>query len=546
MGKTVVSIIVVLFLTSDLVKGDLLSDHYVDIVEEYANNVIKYGKDLYGDTHSPLLAYGINLETKEPVKWKRDGQMWILSNLASQQNLFRTFVGLTNLTKKTQYRRISENAVKYAFENLQDPNGLLHWGGHIAYDLQNDTIVKEFYLHELKSHYPYYELMWEIDPEATKQFLEAFWLNHVLDWSNLDLNRHGDFKNASDKSWEQQYNGGDIFFWGKGLTFINAGSDLFYAGAMLSKLSGEQAPLVWAKRLAHRYVETRDSDTGISGYQYSQSHGSWCLWEGRKPLIQGDRVQYQFSEFFKDKQLYEGMLFQTPEVRPRIVQIYLGEILGEDGKEFTNWAIEELIAWGKHAYRPQDNSFTPMFIDGTSLEGFVIQKEGYFGPKGRILKAVEVNGMHFWTYSLGYSVSENKFLWQIARHMGNGLNYGDIGSADKVNQELNLETKSSDPCAALAFLELYKKMRKKPYLEMAVKIADNIIEDRFIDGLFVENKKHNYTRFSRVEPLVLLHLAAAIENRQSLVPRFYPGLSYFDAVYDGAGRTTDDKIIYAH
>ncbi|MDQ8735377.1 hypothetical protein [Paenibacillus sp. LHD-38] len=58
---------------------------------------------------------------------------------------------------------------------------------------------------------------------------------------------------------------------------------------MLAKLSGDETPLAWSKRLAHRYVETRRPGIGISGYQFSQSAASWC--DG--PAVRGDRAQYQ-------------------------------------------------------------------------------------------------------------------------------------------------------------------------------------------------------------------------------------------------------------
>jgi hypothetical protein len=65
----------------------------------------------------------------------------------------------------------------------------------------------------------------------------------------------------------------------------------------------------------------------------------------------------------------------------------LGETLGEQGREFTRQAVETLTAWGKSAYRVKDNVFVSMLTDGTNMEGYVCKKDGYFGPKGRILTA---------------------------------------------------------------------------------------------------------------------------------------------------------------
>ena len=54
---------------------------------------------------------------------------------------------------------------------------------------------------------------------------------------------------------EHAYQGGPIFFVGRGLTFINCGSDLYYAAGLLHHFTGEAPPLVWAKRLNERFLE---------------------------------------------------------------------------------------------------------------------------------------------------------------------------------------------------------------------------------------------------------------------------------------------------
>jgi len=63
---------------------------YLDAVRTFADNVLKYGRDTYGPKHTSLFVDGLNIHTYEPVKWWRNGEVWILTILASQQNLFRT------------------------------------------------------------------------------------------------------------------------------------------------------------------------------------------------------------------------------------------------------------------------------------------------------------------------------------------------------------------------------------------------------------------------------------------------------------------------
>jgi len=519
-------------------------DKYFDAVRTFADNVLKHGRDMYGPKHTPLFVDGLNIRTHEPAKWRKDGKVWILSNLASQQNLFRVLDGLTSLTNDAKYRQAAVEATEYAFANLRSPNGLLHWGGHVAYDAQADALCMEQYSHELKCHYPYYELMWKVNPQVTKQFLETFWSAHILNFSNLEMNRHGSPKKQFGDPWANEYEGGPVFFWGTGLSFINTGSDLFYAAAVLSKLSGHKEPLTWSKRLAKRYVETRNPKTGIGGYQFSQSRTASCA-----PGIRGDRAQYQYGDDFKGHFVVEGTLFpcygSTPAVRPRICQFLLGQMLGADGKEFTQWALEELTAWGKAAYRKKDNSFIPMLTDGTSMEGYVCKKDGYFGPKGRVLKAGRAGPMDFWTYALAYRITGDEFMWEMARNIARSNNFGDIGATAKEPPQLQTRTDCSDPAAILGLLELHKKTGHSAYLSLAKNVGDNILKDCFHKGFFVKSKRHIYAKFDVSEPLVLLHLDAAVKAKPTVVPEVWPGRSFFHCPHDGKGRTYDNSVIYS-
>ncbi|MBL7153627.1 MAG: hypothetical protein ISS79_07910, partial [Phycisphaerae bacterium] len=344
--------------------------------------------------------------------------------------------------------------------------------------------------------------------------------------------------------WPEKYDPEPVFFWGTGLSFLNTGSDLFYAGAMLTHLSGDNQPLVWAKRLAYRYVETRDLNIGISGYQFNQSRTATCA-----PGIRGDRAQYQYGDDFKGHFVVEGTLFpcygSTPSVRPRIVQFLLAEMMGKGGEEFKKWALEELTAWGKVAYRKRDNSFIPMLTDGTSMEDYVCKKDGYFGPKGRVLKAGRAGEMDFWTYALAYRITGDQFIWEMARNIANHNNWGDIGPNADAKPDLNLDTSYSTYALLLGFIELHKKTGNPVFLQMARRIGDNILASRFHKGFFVPTKRHIYAKFDAPEPLVLLRLDAALNKSKAKLPTAWPTRSFFHCPFDGKGRTYDNSVIYS-
>jgi pectate lyase len=59
---------------------------------------------------------------------------------------------LSNITGDPKYGNAVEEAIRYAFENLQTPSGLLYWGGHAAYDAQADKPLNQALLKQDFDH----------------------------------------------------------------------------------------------------------------------------------------------------------------------------------------------------------------------------------------------------------------------------------------------------------------------------------------------------------------------------------------------------------
>ena len=82
-------------------------------VLEFADNVLKYGGDRYHKSPAPLFADGINVNTGEHLKWVLPGgRVTVISNLACQQNLYRTLTALTNLTGDPKYKEAAKAGLK--------------------------------------------------------------------------------------------------------------------------------------------------------------------------------------------------------------------------------------------------------------------------------------------------------------------------------------------------------------------------------------------------------------------------------------------------
>lgn len=520
-------------------------NRYLNAVRTFADNVLKYGRDTYGPKQTPLFVDGLNIHTLEPVKWispkgdvlkATEYNEWIISNLAAQQILMRTLDGLSEITGAPKYRNAAEQAIKYAFENLRSPNGLIYWGHAAAYDAQADRANvedKDYYQppygnfsHCLKLTHPYYELMWRVDPKATQKFIEAFWSAHILDWSNLDMNRVAPFDEALEEPWSHEYKGGPVPFQTPHKyvhAFFNTGPILAHAGATLSLLSGQEKPLIWSKRLIQRYVDTRDPNIGISAYGYNYSSSS----SRRFPL---NPFPYRFLDYPEER-----------HVHPWLAVLLIGEMLGENGRPFTQWVLEELTAWGKVSYRKKDNSFVPMLIDGTNLEGYVDEE----APKGlNVAEACPAGPQYFWTYCVAHQATGDPYMWEMARNIALGNGLGDVGKTPLDTPKLRTQTDCSHAYVLLGLLRLHDKTKKPEFLAMARRIGDNIIVNKLHKGFFVPTEKHVYTMFDCFEPLALLHLEATINAQADSVPTAWPSLRQFVAPYRFKQYGIDRLIIY--
>ena len=534
---------------------DTVQSKYLEVVMEFANNVLEHGRDSYGEIHSPLLVDGINIETGEPARWKSDGNSWVISNFASQQNLMRVLTGLTELTGDSRYRQAAEEAVRYMFEHQSDSNGLLFWGGHQFVDLETMKPQFEGRPHELKNHFPYYKLMWEVDPEATKQMLEAMWNAHVLGWEKLDLNRHGEYNLEMGALWRNTFNQPEPFFEGEGLTFINAGTDLVDAAITLHLLSGEDAPKEWGLRLYEQYVRARNPETGLGVYQYSQTRRTESP-PAEGPLTgeltfsrYGDRAANQFGAVYGAEALEGNVLWgariRTIYGQSSVMYLHLAEQLSgtPEGEQFRQWALDGLRALLKWGYIPGGNHFKPMWADGTDLTGQVYPRTGYYGRKGTPFRPIKPDAAMLFSYSKALKLSGGEqVFWEFVRNVFIEAGLGDPGASFDAKPDLNYTTEVSDATVLAAVLELHTATGNKAYLELAEKIGENIIDKHFHEGYFLPTKKHLYARFDTPEPLVLLMLEAQRLGIPGRVDAYVTGSGSTDGEPQENGRPSDDYL----
>ncbi|MHC4718702.1 MAG: hypothetical protein ACYS5V_17185, partial [Planctomycetota bacterium] len=344
-------------------RANATAPPYLAACRRFADVVLEHGRDRYGPKHTPLFVDGLHTETLEPVVWPVRGEKWILSNFANHQSLLRLLDGLTALTGESRYRRAALDAAAYALKNLRTPNGLMYWGGHLAWDLGRERPVFGQKSHELRNQSPCYDLLWAADADGTKRLMQTIWGAHVWDWRSLDFNRHARsidrparprWSNPFDASLEVPFPAA-----GSNLSFANFAGPLIHTGASLARLDRNETVAAWTRRFAYRWKQAAHPRTGLCGGQISyrkDDRARSALGHVHPHITEADMVATYHRE-----SRYEAMA---------LIELQAGEALGGPvGGELIRWASEDLKAYARHAYDEKSNTFRSLVTDGTRLNG---------------------------------------------------------------------------------------------------------------------------------------------------------------------------------
>ena len=518
---------------------------FVKAVTTFADTVVTQGRDTYGDRQTPLFVDGLHAENLEPVRWQCRGETWVLCNFASQQPLLRTLDGLTALTGEAKYREAAEEATHYALEHLRAPSGLLFWGGHMAWDLDSEKPVGQYGdSHELKGHQPYYRLMWRVVPEATADLMEAIWKGHILDWSLLDYNRHASVKRQIASQWDHDFKEAvEVPFSAKGgnLSFANVTPPLLHSGTMLAVLKDNDDALTWTRRLIYRWQQGKDPKTGLCGGQLSyRKHDRAQDALGHvHPTINEAKIVASYHQTCR----YHYLPLTQMQAGETLVKA--GGRCADVGREFIRWALEDLKIYARHSYSPQTRTFIALMTDGTPIK-WRESRTGYYVPESFAPR--QPDGLILWEYAMAYRLTNDVAYWDIARDIAAALGLGDIGKPDG-ERALRQDTDSSDWRIIYALLELHRATGDEAILRFACRIGDNILKTQATTGLFPRAGR-SYSRTGDETPLALLHLAAAIAGKRSVMPQAIYDSRFFHCEYHGEleafQQKRADKRTYDH
>ena len=246
--------------------------------------------------------------------------------------------------------------------------------------------------------------------------------------------------------------------------------------------------------------------------------------------------------------MVEGTLFpcygNTPEVEPRVGCLLLGDQLGEAGRDFTRWVVEELTAWGKSAYRKQDKYIHP-HAHGRHQHGAVRVS------RGRLLRAERPGAPcgaprtgAFMALRLGVpSVTRRVPVGGADIAQGNG--WGDIGTTPQVSPVLQFPNSMADPFLVMALLELHPCRRECGFSGTGPGHRAEYPETASATRLVCAQPAASVLPLGQQRGAALLHLAAAVLGKLESVPAFTGAMPFFHAEYGGqTSRSYDTSIIY--
>jgi pectate lyase len=526
------------------------SEPYLQAARAFADTVLERGRDTYGPRRTPLFAEGLHAETLEPVRWKRRGDVWVLSNFASQQALMRLLDGLSALTGEPRYRAAAEEAARYALRHLQTPNGLLSWGGHMAWDLEQERPVGQYTnIHEMKMHQPHFPLLWRADAAATRRLLEAIWGAHVLDWALLDYNRHARTDLPSPPQWQHPFREDvEVPFptEARNLSFALSTPSLIAAGTALAVLGNDTNALLWTRRLARRWQQARDPKTGLSGGQlsYRKEDRARDALGHVHPTINEAKIIATYHRTGRYHDIPIAQMQAAEQLR------VAGNKFKSVGDEFIRWASDDLKTYARHCYDRASGQFIALMTDGTPIR-WQDAREGYYSPSS--FAPAGPDALIFWNYALAFRLTRDPAHWDMAREIGKVLGLGDLGPKPRSRQrELDFETRAADWRFIYGLLELHRATGDRRFLTLAARVGDNLRRWQTQTHLF-PRPGYAWGRTGDAVPLALLHLAAALDGRSDRLPQPMLDNGYLHCEHDGASgpnpniqddRTYDSTIYF--
>lgn len=525
-----------------------------DVLLNYIDRVRELGRDPWNGT--PLIAMAIDRHTMKPASWRADDKTYIPTNLANQSNWFRMLEGVYRLTGDKQYKKEITDTYQFYIDNYKMDNGFLPWGGHMYIDMRDLSVVGENII-EFKSLFPYFTPYWELDPEGARKHIISQFRGSFSSWGSFILNRH---INPKIPFSENEFNNFDSLAKPLdkseyGLRWIMIGdhafrtvvNDLAYLLGDLYGKTKEEAAARWSYRLLQQYFACTDQETKLAVGTYTSRKGMVTNIPGLRDdrvvldlrddmLEQGYVNQWQYDNICIDPYY----VYMCNDIYNAYSDISLAKQFGIDtseGEEILDYHLTSMANYAKYAYNPEDDTNSIILVDGTKIDGLVsVNTAGnYFTQRGAVKQPSPMTADHWLALIKTYiecNEYANKFgaqlnsIWQMAQNHARYNFMGEIGySGPGDGVKVDCSTNQDDPNYIIGLCMLYNETGEEQYLDLARRIADNIIKNNMVQGLFTHSPASHYISLAGMVGAYVYSFAlleATIRGEYDALPEYFP------------------------
>ncbi len=462
-----------------------------------------------------------------------DGRPFVSCNLAVQQNHLRALCAYSRHVRDGTWRRIAGQLVSSYLRSFCDSKGLPYWGGHAMVDLASHRpmgVGNKPLVHELKGVLPYYDLWQEVNPRAFSRYVDAFWAAHLKRAVPIELSRHGAYDDFRSAVWGCPMQDGEPFRSSAHLSFRNCAVDLIYAAAKKYQFTGDGRCLAWASHLCRQYERAKDPRTGLGAYMFTTPACREA--DAAKATLSagGDRAAWQLGgDFGGDAR--EGKVIRRHEAlsiyrSAVLLNVHLSELLGAPARGFLERAHQGISAFVRAAFCHDTGTFRPLLANGTSLAGYILPKDGYYGPAGLRLEGYAPDSFFLPILRVALAAGDDA-LWRAATVIGERMGLGHIGERRGDHPRLHAACASTDVDLLCGMILLHQNTGRGEYLACAHVIAGNLLTR---PGRFGVEAEGGVLALDWDEPFVLAKLlqAAAGEAFDRGVP-YLGGHCHVDA-----------------
>ncbi len=523
----------------------------LNAVQTHVDLILKHGKDRWGPTQTELFVDGLHVDDFRPTLWQEKQRSRKISNLASQQVWLRTLSALSAVSGEERYQDQAEATMTDAFRRLRTPEGLLYWGGHLAYDLERDQPWGMWnHGHELKQHYPWFSALYEVDADATTELMEAIWIRHMGDWESLLFNRHGEVSKPSKSAIRLQPQPGWAYPYqkdielplrpeGSELSFVVTAASLIHTGLTHARLTAEPELALWSLRLADRYWSLRDPETGLGGYQFNV----------RNQPDSGDKAQKQYESVLGSR-AREWLLLSPLSARqidfPLMLLLHADALPdGNDVKQkLIDETVSEWLSYVRYAYQAEQKHWIAISTDGMPLPVAKMTQKGYYSQ--RKWKPKASNGKDLQLAALAYRLRPGKETLQALNDLlaAVGITYSESDAG-----LISAEEGTRNAAVIFALLDVERSLPRVGALSLAEELCLEMLETHRVNGLFVPDTERIWASINTPLPLAILHVLAAQQESPPLLASPLPDSGFFHAPFHGVasknwGRTYDRHVFY--